>query len=81
VFCVSERTLAFGAAEEFLCGSGRLESGLEPMILERRGVVLKGRMERRGRRGLARRRKRILIFVLGEKVAIWVWELIPWDWD
>jgi hypothetical protein len=39
VFCVSVRTLAFGAADEFLDGSGRLASGLSPINLRRKGVV------------------------------------------
>ena len=46
MFCVSERTLALGAAEEFLEGSGKLESGLSPINLRSVGEVLKGLMVR-----------------------------------
>lgn len=56
--------MAFGAAEEFLDGSGRLESGLEPIILLNVGVVLKGRKVhgvRRGERRMVRRVKDAMI--------------------
>jgi hypothetical protein len=44
---------------EFLCGSGRFASGLEPIILARRGVVLKVRRAgwRRRREGVRWRRE------------------------
>lgn len=38
------RTLAFGDAEEFSCGSGRLDEGLEPISLGWRGVVANARV-------------------------------------
>lgn len=57
MFWVSERILAFGAAEEFSDGSGRLDLGFGVSISFEKGeVVLKGRMacgvfgrERRGK--------------------------------
>jgi len=60
VFCVSERIFAFGAAEEFSDGSGRLEAGFGVSInFAWLGVVVKARNWDMIGRWKARRRRLI----------------------